>query len=40
MSAVWKFVKTVGAQDKDDLAKLKMIGGLEKVRMAGVPEPD
>ncbi len=31
MSAVWKFVKTVGAQDKDDVTKLRMIGGLEKV---------
>jgi SWI/SNF-related matrix-associated actin-dependent regulator of chromatin subfamily D len=31
MSAVWKWVKTVGAQDKDDVTKLKVMGGLEKV---------
>lgn len=31
MSAVWKLVKTLGAQDKDDGSILKRIGDLEKV---------
>jgi SWI/SNF-related matrix-associated actin-dependent regulator of chromatin subfamily D len=32
LSAVWKFIKTVGAQDKDDVTKLLPVGGLQKVR--------
>lgn len=28
---MWKFIKTVGAQDKDDVTKLLPIGGLQKV---------
>jgi hypothetical protein len=31
MSAVWKLVKTIGAQDKDDGSILKRVGDLEKV---------
>lgn len=31
LSAVWKFIKTVGAQDKDDVTKLLPVGGLQKV---------
>lgn len=34
LSAMWKFIKTVGAQDKDDVTKLLPIGGLQKVRHA------
>lgn len=31
LSAVWKYIKTVGAQDKDDVTKLLPVGGLQKV---------
>lgn len=31
MSAVWKWIKVVGAQDRDDPGKLILRGGLEKV---------
>ncbi|GHJ86730.1 hypothetical protein NliqN6_3132 [Naganishia liquefaciens] len=31
LSAVWKFIKTVGAQDKDDVTKLLPVGGLQKI---------
>ena len=31
MSAVWKFVKVAGAQDKEDGTILRPVGGLEKV---------
>ncbi len=32
MSAMWKFIKSVGAQDRDDPTRLRLVGGLEKVR--------
>jgi SWI/SNF-related matrix-associated actin-dependent regulator of chromatin subfamily D len=31
LSNVWKLVKTVGAQDRDDATKLLAVGGLEKL---------
>lgn len=31
LSAMWKFIKTVGAQDKDDVTKLLPVGGLQKI---------
>lgn len=34
MSAVWKLVKLLGAQDKDDGSLLKRIGDLEKVSLS------
>lgn len=36
ISALWKYVKVVGAQDKDDVTVIKPIGGLEKVRVAAL----
>lgn len=33
MSAMWKYVKTIGAQDRDDPTKLMPINGLEQVRL-------
>ncbi|KAJ9098493.1 hypothetical protein QFC19_006361 [Naganishia cerealis] len=31
LSAMWKYIKTVGAQDKDDVTKLLPVGGLQKL---------
>jgi SWI/SNF-related matrix-associated actin-dependent regulator of chromatin subfamily D len=31
LSNVWKLIKTVGAQDRDDPTKIVAVGGLEKL---------
>nr|ODN80287.1 hypothetical protein L203_05875 [Cryptococcus depauperatus CBS 7841] len=35
MSGLWKFVKTVGAQDKEDVTVVKAVGGLQKLFASG-----
>lgn len=33
ISAVWKLIKTVGAQDKEDASLIRPVGGMKRVRL-------